>query len=384
MPGAVHIPNGWYNMQQQQNFPVQNPQPSNANRGKNSYQQRRDNQYNGPSSNYGAPSSNLATAPVRNANRQNNGQHINRLQYNTQQTGSQFNADQYVNQAPAGQVSGGLPSSVDGRVLSAQVGGPVRPPSQVSHQSHASQAKSNVGSQGGQSIQESVQQSEAESSPIPQSISDEELENTEKNGPTPHGKAFVEKPFLSERKGTQTPCLRTRRNQSITCATDPARKQATVSWLEGVPIGAAETDESKNPPPPPKMNLGNGVLTGGNTGTMGATPLRPINESDPFGASPGPSIINNMFGPMTHAPVFKGGNSFVGRPGTQAGGISPQLKNLVTGPGGSIVRPTLEQALDLQNLPFAEYCRLSRPYEGFGVIKIKNVSIAPLDCLENN
>jgi hypothetical protein len=40
-------------------------------------------------------------------------------------------------------------------------------------------------------------------------------------------------------------------------------------------------------------------------------------------------------------------------------------------------KPTVEEALDLKNMPFMEYCRHVHP-DDFGVIKIKNVGFPSL------
>jgi hypothetical protein len=172
----------------------------------------------------------------------------------------------------------------------------------------------------------------------------------------------------SEPRFIETPILRSRRGQSISnaIATDPVRKSSVASWLETTPTSnhlsleqASETIKRHQSPPKMLSLLTHG---GGGGSSSGSNTLNPLNENDPF--------VTRRLGPFgqsgsMNAPGPYRGN-LLGHPG-----MSKQLARLTRNGSG---KPTLEEALAPQNLPFVEYCRLAKGDE-YGVIKIKNVSI---------
>jgi hypothetical protein len=175
--------------------------------------------------------------------------------------------------------------------------------------------------------------------------------------------------FSSEPRNTMTPSLRSRRGQTITNAvTDPSRKQATSNWLDNIPNLATIDSQGNNVRPlsPPKML----TLLGG-AGDIKA--LSTISENDPFVGPPRPraaTVHNNPFAPKPQAPSpYAAGNRLIGPPS----GPSAHLRALTS--GGSRY-PSLDEALDPENFPFIETCRLSKE-DNAGVIKIKNVRIPP-------
>ena len=84
-----------------------------------------------------------------------------------------------------------------------------------------------------------------------------------------------------------------------------------------------------------------------------------ISEADPFTSSP---VNSHPFDCMTASP-------FIGNFATK-GPFSNEILTLTAGGRGN---PSLADAIDPHNVPFAEYCRFAKP-DNWGVIKIKNVS----------
>jgi hypothetical protein len=184
----------------------------------------------------------------------------------------------------------------------------------------------------------------------------------------------------SETMETATPRLRSRAGQSIhglksaghvrskssiesvnRDATDFFTEPTLLKDLEKMSRDGTQTP-SKRPAPPKMLSLFNagGVdttnlspITEGSRGQLtpynGNPPRRPA-FSDPFGPAP-------MLTPWT-------GTSHFGREET-----SRALKALTA---NKTRKPTVEEAMALENIPFVEYCRHVYP-DDFGVIKIKNV-----------
>jgi len=171
--------------------------------------------------------------------------------------------------------------------------------------------------------------------------------------------------FRSEPHGAKTPTqlLRSRRGQNI--STD--RKPNTGIWLDGIPSAGVIPSESQMlRGSPPKM---------GSLSLVG--PLTPIGP-DPFVSStPGfKRPFNNPFcqTPQQLSP-FNGSNAS----GHQNNGPSAALMSLTA---GCTRKPTLGEAMNSKNLPFAEYCRLAKE-DSWGVIRIKNVSACNISTGNN-
>ena len=299
-------------------FAVQNPQlaqtqpynqSSNANRGKAAY-------FNGKQSTGSRPSSNLATAPVMNANAQNR-----RSGFKKQE----------------------------------KIGGPVLALSKSAKA--ASPSKSTKSLARGSSVDS-------------KSGKAEEQHADDEGGPTPGPKNQpLNTEFSSEPRNTETPTLRSRRGQSIAniAVTDPSRKQSTANWLNDVSaMGNTSFQEGLakfRSSPPKMMNL---LASGG----VDVGSLTTIAEHDPFTGNAGPtsraSVYNNPFAPAPIASMSShfGGNTLIPPPV-----VSAQLRAL-TDLGRRT--PTIDEVLDVRNLPFAEYCRLAKEHI-WGVVRIKNV-----------
>jgi hypothetical protein len=171
--------------------------------------------------------------------------------------------------------------------------------------------------------------------------------------PTPVSKSHPsDTEFTSEKRYTQTrtPQLRSRRGQTIASASDTVRKQSVSSWAAGVSnssdSGVVDDEDMKR--------RGSPVKTMSNVMNMLA-----IREADPFTSSP---VNSHPFDCMTAGP-------FIGNFATK-GPFSNELLTLTAGGRGN---PSLADAIDPHNVPFAEYCRFAKP-DNWGVIKIKNVS----------
>ena len=144
---------------------------------------------------------------------------------------------------------------------------------------------------------------------------------------------------------TKTPLLRSRRGQAITAATGSMRKQSIGEWAVSV-----HKSSEKGAIRDLMKHLGSPVHP---------MSLMTLNASDPFTSSS--KAIGNPFECMSLGPFTQG---------FRADATSQELQALTH---GGTRNPTLAEAMDPYNLPFAEYCRLAKP-ENYGVIRIKNVS----------
>jgi hypothetical protein len=250
-------------------------------------------------------------------------------------------------------------------------GGPVLPP--VSKASKANSNPRTTSTLSQISLTSQTSSLNFHSQPVSQTVSQiaseddtKSLSYSELGSPTPAPKARKEVGFASEIRSAQTPTLRSRRGQSIqTPATDPTHN-TTAEWLNKL--------ESR---PPPKMNMelienaisaheenkfksphGSDIFTS-------AAKRTPTSIARPSSVIRGPPpLINNMFG-AHHLTMPKP---------NLGEAMSPALMKLTN---GARCLPTVEQALDLNNLPFAEYCRFKKPGHDFGVVKLRNVSPYP-------
>jgi hypothetical protein len=181
--------------------------------------------------------------------------------------------------------------------------------------------------------------------------------------------------FYSEPRKVETPLARSRRGQSVTFA-DPAHKATVVNWLESTPPVDSLTprtgsDLRRRTSPPKMLNL----LA---AGTIAASNLKTINEGHLFSptsvALPGSQRSMDPFAPMQAMVPYS--NPSIGplaavAPAEPANtGMSAHLRNLTS---NGTRKPTITEALDPQNLPFAEICRLARE-DCWGVVRIRNVS----------
>jgi hypothetical protein len=145
-------------------------------------------------------------------------------------------------------------------------------------------------------------------------------------------------------------------------STDFFTEPTLLDNLKGMSMDEKHTP-SKRQAPPKMLSL---LAAGG----VDASTLSPITEglrtqltpysgnqrgrpafNDPFGPSP------SMLTPFTGKTLLRDEQSYV-------------LKNLTH---NNTRKPSVDEALDPKNFPFAEYCRLPKP-DKWGVIKIKNVS----------
>lgn len=178
--------------------------------------------------------------------------------------------------------------------------------------------------------------------------------------------------FSSEPRKLETPHLRSRRGQSVT-SNDTFHK-SVVDWLENTPtvenLTLRDTSDGRCRASPPKMMS---LLAANNVTTSN---LKTINENDPF--SGGPSALTGIqhtsdpFAPMKAVVPYS--NPSAGLARHNNAGMSVQLRNLTS---NGTRKPTIAEALDSKNLPFAEICRLAKE-DNWGVIKIKNVSCSVL------
>lgn len=165
--------------------------------------------------------------------------------------------------------------------------------------------------------------------------------------------------FASE--ALRTPQLRSRRGQTIN-AHSPVRNSLTT-WLDNVPAdtSAAIINTPRSPPKPLGYTL---------TAVAGGDPFSTPAPRNMF-SNPATNPFGSHITPLTTV-----------RPANDVSqtydNASAQLRRLTN--GGTRL-PTVEEALDMANLPFVEYCRAeSTGPDTFGVIKIRNVCIHPSEC----
>lgn len=162
---------------------------------------------------------------------------------------------------------------------------------------------------------------------------------------------------------------RSRRGHTVS-TTDPAQKNAVFDWLQGTPSLESPSlreplSDSKRRVSPPKMMS---LLA---AGSVTASNLKTINEDDPFVYGPsdlkGKGRATDPFASMQAVVPYN--NNPLGLV-AQDSGMSPQLRALTS---NGTRKPTFAEAVDPNNLPFAEICRLAKE-DSWGVVKIKNVS----------
>lgn len=249
-------------------------------------------------------------------------------------------------------------------------GGPVLPPSKVTGSPTKSKASTHESWHEIQSQTTSQAALQAASKAASQAASQDTSEDDVKSfsdagSPTPAAKVRKESDFQSENRNAQTPTLRTRRGQTVNfgSATDPARK--TADWINKLPTMTGPDGENTRAPPPRMMNLLTNAIGG-----QEISRLRPINEADPFTGAPrsgsrgNAPLLNSSFAPHQLTTAYSAPLA-LGPPG-----MSPPLRMLTD--NGKIM-PSVDVALDTENLPFVEYCRTAKVDE-WGVIKISNVS----------
>jgi hypothetical protein len=324
--GSMYTPQAQYQAQPSVQIYVN---PANVHRGKPPYATGRKSIGNSGLG-HGHPTSNLATAPVLSA----------QSGFGHGQPTSSFASASLM--SAAGKENVKMTST-----HKEKFGAPVIPPSQAARLD-ASPAKSAIRTR---------------------TASPERRSEVLEAAPTPGPKNQpLDLEFSSEPRNTVTPSLRSRRGQTITNAVTSPRKQPTTNWLDNIPNlaniesqGSATQAQS-----PPKMLS----LLGSGAGDSKA--LATISENNPFVGPPrsrAATVHNNPFAPKPQASPYAPGSRLIGPPS----GPSPHLRALTS--GGSRL-PSLEEALDPNNFPFIEMCRLGRE-ETFGVIKIKNVSYSP-------
>jgi hypothetical protein len=176
--------------------------------------------------------------------------------------------------------------------------------------------------------------------------------------------------FSSEPRKSETPLLRSR--GYTTSSTDPSHKNV-FNWLESTPTlegltSRDKSDDRRRASPPKMMSL----LA---AGSITASNLKTIDENDPFNCTP--SSLPGSQHPIDSFAATKiivPYSNAVGIARNNKMGMSAHLRSLT---GNGTRRPTIAEALDSKNLPFAEYCRLAKE-DCWGVIKIKNVGCVVL------
>ena len=176
-----------------------------------------------------------------------------------------------------------------------------------------------------------------DTSAVPTPLSRPRLSNTE---------------FTSQSRLTQirTPQLRSRRGQSIASVSDTVRNQTVSSWA----VAVSHSSDSSVVNNEDMRRRGSPVNTLSNALTMSA-----ITAADPFISS-----VNN-----SHPFDCMAAGPFIGNFAAKG----PFSNDLLTLTSGGRRNPSLSDAIDPHNVPFAEYCRFAKP-DNWGVIKIKNLS----------
>jgi hypothetical protein len=176
--------------------------------------------------------------------------------------------------------------------------------------------------------------------------------------------------FSSEPRKSESPLLRSR--GYTTSSTDPSHKNV-FNWLESTPTLESRTSRDKSDDrcriSPPKMMS---LLA---AGSITASNLKTIDENDPFNCTPSAlPDSQHPIDPFAATKIIVPYSNAVGIARNNKMGTSAQLRNLTS---NGTRKPTITEALDSKNLPFAEYCRLAKE-DCWGVIKIKNVGYVVL------
>ncbi|EPE26002.1 RNA-binding, RBD [Glarea lozoyensis ATCC 20868] len=193
-------------------------------------------------------------------------------------------------------------------------------------------------------------------------------------GPTPGEQSQpLNLEFSSEPRGirtasrnsnqSSTPDIRPRRRQSTVSLSSDTLRRHTETWdiaktLKGLDVNDKTEDMKRHNNPPKMINLlaaggiTSGILSPITEGQGMYASAPPVRSLDPFG--PTPSMSSPYSGSTSLAPVNN---------------MSNALRALTA--NGSR-KPSVEEALLLNNLPFIEMCRTAK-VDTWGVVKIKNI-----------
>jgi hypothetical protein len=197
-----------------------------------------------------------------------------------------------------------------------------------------------------------------------------------KRGPTPSDQPHpLNLEFSSEPRGLRsdsrnsndsstTPQLRSRRKQSTASLSSETPRRNTDAWeveptLKSLTLNEKAEEMKRHSNPPKMLNL---MAAGGISSSI----LSPITEIDgTYTSAPPVRSLIDPFGPTPSMNIPYNGTALL----APANSMSNALRTLTA---NGTRKPTVQEALAPNNLPFIEICRTAKE-DTWGVVKIKNV-----------